>query len=139
MDPEKSTTGTGERSRGDISGTVCKYLPAEELINLEIDSLSEISSDDDLFETMSQELLWAQVEDIASVFTFSDWIALDSGKTSPSVEPQSTTKETWSKVTSSFESEPMPIGPMVRKLPNSCVPPGLGKTRALPRSREPQE
>lgn len=39
MHPEKSTTGTGERSKGNITGTLCKYLPAEELRDSEIDSL----------------------------------------------------------------------------------------------------
>lgn len=58
---------------------------------------------------------------------------MDSGKTSPCVEPHSTITETVSKVTSSFESEPIPIRSMVRKLPNSCVPPGQGKNRTLTR------
>lgn len=49
MDPEKSTPGTGERSKGNISGTLCKYLPVEELRDSEIDSMSDLSGDDDLF------------------------------------------------------------------------------------------
>lgn len=82
---------------------------------------------------MSQELLWAQGEDVASALTFSEWTALDSGKTSPCVEPHSTTKETLSKVASLLEFEPTPIGSMVRKSQNSCVSLGLGKNRTLPR------
>lgn len=47
-------------------------MPTEELRDSELDSLSDVSSDDELFETMSQELLWANSENVASAFTFSD-------------------------------------------------------------------
>ncbi|PIO24668.1 hypothetical protein AB205_0019660 [Aquarana catesbeiana] len=110
MDLEKSTSGTGERSKGNISGTLCKYLPAEELRDSEIDSVSDLSGDDDLFEIMSQELLWAQGEDVASALTFSEWTALSSGRTSTCVDPHSTTKETLSKVASLL---PTPVASMV--------------------------
>lgn len=92
--------------------------------------MSDLSGDDDLFETMSQELLWAQGEDVASAMTFPVWTALSSGKTSPCVEPHSTVNETLSKVASSLQTL---AGSMVSKSLNSCVPPGMGKNRSLPK------
>lgn len=57
-DPTKSTTGTGKQLMGNVSGTVNKYLPAEELGDSEIESTSDLSGDDDLFETMLHRLYY---------------------------------------------------------------------------------
>lgn len=62
--------------------------------------------------------------------TFPEWTALSTGKTSPCVEPHSTVNETLSKVVSSLRT---PAGSMVSKSLDSCVPPGMGKNRSLPK------
>lgn len=49
--PGKSTSGTGEKPGTNISvGSMCTDVPAEELSDSELESLSDLSGDDELFE-----------------------------------------------------------------------------------------